>query len=335
MTSFAIVGAGVIGAHHAAILSRLASLTAIVDVDTARAEQLASAHGARPYPTLAAALGAAPIDAVVVCTPTGRHGPVAIEALRAGKHVVLEKPAEITVERTDEIIRAQRDAGTLVTVISQHRFDPATERVLEAIGRGEFGRVTSGIASVDWWRAQSYYDSGDWRGTWALDGGGALMNQGVHTVDLLIAALGRPVEVFAWTGTLAHERIEVEDVAAGLVRFDSGALGVLHATTSAYPGLSARLQVHGDRGSAVIDNDELTYFGDAAVTATGANTASQDPGRLSGAHHRQYLNFLGALAGTEPLRVDLATNRLAISVITGAYRSARTGRPVSLAGSAA
>jgi len=277
-----------------------------------------------------------------VCTPTGRHAEVAIEALAAGKHVIVEKPAEITVEKTDEIIEAQQKAGTIVTVISQHRFDPATEVTLTAISRGELGRLTSGIASIDWWRGQSYYDSGDWRGTWELDGGGALMNQGVHTVDLLVAAMGRPVEVFAYTGTLAHERIETEDVAVGVVRFENGAFGVLHATTAAYPGLSARLQVHGDRGSAVIDNDRLAFFHATpvgtepdeklmgATSDRAVPTAGSDPGQLSDAHRLQYLNFLGALDGTEQLRVDLETNRRSIGVITGAYESARTGRPVTL-----
>ena len=179
------------------------------------------------FTSLTDALQAVDIDVVSVCTPTGRHGEVAIEALEAGKHVIIEKPAETTVAKTDEIIAAQRRAGTQVAVISQHRFDPATEVAVAAIGNGELGRLTSGIASIDWWRGQTYYDSGDWRGTWELDGGGALMNQGVHTVDLLVATMGRPVEVFAYTGTLAHERIEVEDVAVGVVRFaEDGAIGV-------------------------------------------------------------------------------------------------------------
>ena len=258
----------------------------------------------------------------------------------------------MTTEKTDEIIAAQQRAGTLVTVISQHRFDPATEVVLDAIRDGRLGRVTSGIAAIDWWRSQSYYDSGDWRGTWELDGGGAMMNQGVHTVDLLIAALGKPVEVFAYTGTLAHDRVETEDVAAAVVKFESGAIGMVHATTAAYPGLSARLQIHGDHGSVVIDNDHLAYIhlapADApegagnppdtdnqvdayAATAEASAAAANDPGQLSDAHRLQYLNVLGALDGTQELRVDLATNRQAIAVITGAYESARTGRPVSLA----
>ncbi len=344
---FALVGAGVIGKQHGLVMSQLTDrveLVAVVDVDAAKAENLAARHGGRPYASLTGALAAEEIDVVSVCVPTGSHGEVAIEALRAGKHVIIEKPAEITTARTDEIIDAQEKAGTMVTVISQHRFDPSTERILAAIAGGGFGRITSGIASIDWWRGQSYYDSGDWRGTWELDGGGALMNQGVHTVDLLVAALGRPVEVFAYTATLAHERIQVEDVAVGVVKFESGALGVLHATTAAYPGLSARLQVHGDRGSAVIDNDQLTFFhvtepgaeaedrsyGSTSARETPEKTAGSDPSQLSDAHRLQYLNFLGALDGTEELRVTLETNRQSIGVITGVYESARTGRPVSL-----
>ena len=181
------------------------------------------------------------------------------------------------------------------------------------------------------------------------------MNQGVHTIDLLVATLGRPVEVFAYTGTLAHERIEVEDVAVGVVRFENGALGVLHATTAAYPGMSARLQVHGDRGSLVIDNDLLTFIhrtptdggaaeraygdpnadlnqvGEFPAAATPVQTAGADPGALGvAAHLRQYENVLAALDGTEELRVDLEVNRQAIAIITGVYESARTGRPVKL-----
>jgi predicted dehydrogenase len=345
----ALVGAGVIGTHHGLVLSQLADrleLAAVVDVALDRAEKLAAERGGRPFTSLGEALRETDVDLVVVCVPTGLHGEVAIEALDAGKNVIIEKPAETTVPKVDEIIKAQQKAGTLVTVISQHRFDAATEAVLAAVRSGELGRLTSGIASIDWWRGQSYYDSGDWRGTWELDGGGALMNQGVHTVDLLIAMMGRPVEVFAYTGVLAHERIEVEDVAVGVVRFESGALGVLHGTTAAYPGLSARVQVHGDRGSAVIDNDQLIFFhgtppgedpedrsyGSTSVR-TGSDagaTAASNPSGLGDSHRLQYLNFLAALDGTEPLRIDLETNRQAVALINGVYESARAGRPVGL-----
>ena len=354
---FALVGAGVIGRHHGKVISELADqieLVAVVDPLLDRAEEIAAKRGGRVFPSLSDALGAVDVDVVVVCTPTGRHGEVAIEALAAGKHVIVEKPAEVTVEKTDKIIEAQQAAGKLVTVISQHRFDRAFEITQQAIAKGELGRITSGIASIDWWRGQSYYDSGDWRGTWEFDGGGALMNQGVHTVDLLVAALGQPVEAFAYTDTLAHERIEVEDVAVGVVRFASGALGVLHASTAAYPGLSTRLQVHGDKGSVVIDSDEFAFvhFTPAGVDAEeklmgssakdlnqvedyrtgseGGATAGRDPGQLSDAHRYQYENFLAALRGEEEIRVGLAENRQSISLITGVYESARTGRPVKL-----
>ncbi|HSU34016.1 MAG TPA: Gfo/Idh/MocA family oxidoreductase [Propionibacteriaceae bacterium] len=353
---FAVVGAGVIGKHHGKVIGQLADqieLVAVVDHVAERAERITGEHGGRAFTALADALAATEVDVVVVCTPTGAHGAVAIEALAAGKHVIIEKPAEVTLAKTDQIIEAQRAAGTQVAVISQHRFDPASEVTLRAIANGELGRITSGVASIDWWRGQSYYDSGDWRGTWELDGGGALMNQGVHTVDLLIAALGPPVEVFAYAETLAHERIETEDVAVGVVRFASGALGVLHGTTAAYPGLSARLQVHGDKGSVVIENDEFTFvhltppgeereeklMGSKGAenlaemyraTAEASATAGRDPGQLSDAHRLQYENFLAALRGEAEVRVGLAENRQSISVIVGAYESARTGLPVKL-----
>lgn len=356
----ALVGAGIIGTHHGKVISELSDdleLVAVADSQVDKAQKVADERGGVAFSSLADALTATDIDIVAVCTPTGTHAEVAIEALRARKHVIIEKPAEVTLAKTDEIIAAQQEAGTQVTVISQHRFDPATETVLDAIRRGELGRLTSGIASIDWWRGQSYYDSGDWRGTWALDGGGALMNQGVHTVDLLVAMMGTPVEVFAYTGLLAHERIETEDVAVGVVKFESGALGVLHGSTAAFPGLSARVQVHGSKGSAVIDDDELVYIyrtpegqnpEDVFYGAKGAGTTNQvaelaspdgsaptagkEPGQLSDAHRYQYANFLAALRGEEEVRVGLAENRQSISLIVGVYEAARTGRTVRLVG---
>lgn len=359
----ALVGAGVISRQHGIVIDQLGGdveLVAVVDQDTARATAFAETRGCAVFAELSDAVAAeraagTSLDLVVVCTPTGLHAQVAIEALEAGAHVIIEKPADVRVERIDDIIAARDRAGRLVTVISQHRFDPSTEVVLEAIRAGEFGRLTSGIASIDWWRGQSYYDSGAWRGTWALDGGGALMNQGVHTVDLLVAALGTPVEVFGYTDTLAHERVETEDVAVGVVRFASGALGVIHASTAVYPGLIARLQVHGTAGSAVIENDRLTYFHstpagteapEIRIGVQGGDTNQIDrflgpdgtdpwagssvPGQMTDAHLYQYRNVLAALRGEEELRVTLEENRKAIAIITGLYESSRTGRPVAI-----
>lgn len=354
---FALVGAGMIANFHAKVISELADqidLIAVVGRTPEKAEKITAAHGGKEFTSLSEAMAATEIDVVVVCTPAGAHAEVAIEALEAGKHLIIEKPAEISLDKIDAMIAAQQKAGTLVTVVSQHRFDPGTEVALAAIKNGELGRLTSGVASIDWWRDQSYYDSAAWRGTWKSEGGGALMNQGVHTVDLLVAMMGKPVEVLGCTAILAHERIETEDVAVGVVRFESGALGVLHATTAAFPGLSARLQVHGDKGSIVIEDDELSFIHltpkDAARTENlsdsedgdinqvaryaqlqeASATAGRDPAELSDAHRHQYENFLAALRGTEEVRVGLAESRQTTSVIVGVYESGRADKPISL-----
>jgi predicted dehydrogenase len=276
---------------------------------------------------------------------------------------VVEKPVDVSVAAGRDVAEAAaRHPGLVAAVISQHRFDPASVAVHEAVTRGELGRVTSAVATVSWWRSQGYYDSGDWRGTWALDGGGALMNQGVHTVDLLLWFLGRPIDVVAHTALLAHERVEVEDTVAAVVRFESGALATLHATTAAYPGLTVRLQVMGDAGSAVVDNDRLYYFhsahrstapaaGDAGVGPTrgvggDGNQAAEvlsteETGRRVGGgpgtsamfdpHHRQYRDILEAIRTGRAPGVTVADALLALATVQAVYESARTGAPVLIA----
>src|SRR6476469_7958563 len=260
---FAVIGAGMIGAVHASAFSQLpetAELVAIVDVNRPKALALAEQYGAEHTDDLTGLLSRDDIDAVTVCTPSGLHADVAVAALDAGKHVVIEKQIDVSLAAADRIIQAETRSGRKATVISQHRFDRSTETVLRAVTDGTLGSITSAMASHAWWRGQSYYDSGEWRGTWALDGGGAVMNQTVHTINLMVTILGTPVEVFAYTACLAHERIEVEDTATAVVKFESGALGIIHATTAAYPGLDASLRIFGSKGSAVISDDELVFF---------------------------------------------------------------------------
>ncbi|WP_026923223.1 Gfo/Idh/MocA family protein [Glycomyces arizonensis] len=343
---FAIIGAGVISSSHAEALQSFpgqAELAAVVDLNPDRARSMAERYGAKAFGDIETAVAATGANVAAVCTPTGLHGDAAVRAMEAGAHVMIEKPADITADRIDRVIAARQRTGKLVAVVSQHRFDPATETVIDAIRAGELGRLTSGTANIDWWRGQTYYDSGAWRGTWEFDGGGALMNQGVHTVDLLVAAMGRPVEVVGFTATLAHERLETEDVAVGAVRFDSGAVGTIHASTAVYPGLTARLQIHGDKGSAVIENDRLVFF---HRTPAGADrpevfmgVQGQSPNQAdehrSGAAQpaalvHQYRDFLAALGGEGTVRVGLEDNRQAVALITGLYEAARTGRPVRL-----
>jgi UDP-N-acetyl-2-amino-2-deoxyglucuronate dehydrogenase len=333
---FVIVGAGAIGRLHASVLATGlpgAELAGVVDRTPAKAAELARAHGARPYPTLAAALEDA--DAVAVCTPSGAHADAAVAALDAGRHVLIEKPIDVSLAAARRIIAARRRAGTVAGVVSQHRFDPASQAVHEAVRAGRLGRISSAVVSMPWWRSQDYYDSAAWRGTLALDGGGALMNQAIHCVDLLVWLLGPPVEVTASTARLAHDGIEVEDTAVATLRFAGGALGVLHATTAAYPGLGARIQVHGDKGSAVIDADQLVHLhtadrgGGASEPAAPVPTGGSEPMAIAlDAHARQYRDFLDAVAtGRAPLvTLDEATRTLA--VVLAVYESAATGRPV-------
>jgi len=354
----AIVGCGVIGLNHAEAIARHPGLrlSALVDAVPAAARSLADhidGQG-RPRPLEYATLGAAlaaesphAVDLVVICTPSGLHAALAAEAIEAGRHVVIEKPIETTLPAARElaaIAGAAEAEGIVSSVISQHRYDPASVLVHSAIERGDFGVVTSGVASVAWWRTQGYYDSAGWRGTWALDGGGAVMNQGIHTVDLLLWMLGRPVEVSARTALLAHTGIEVEDTAVATVTFASGALGVIHSTTAAYPGPFARLQVHGSRGSAVIQDDRLEYFhtetlgdteeGNQAWSVLPADEVHGAP-RAGDAfvvgHLRQYEDVVDAIRDhRQPvMRVDDALASMA--VVRAMYVSATLGRTVAVA----
>jgi UDP-N-acetyl-2-amino-2-deoxyglucuronate dehydrogenase len=351
---FGILGCGVIGPHHARAIAGLdgAELVAVADVVSEQAEKLAAEYGCSPYTGLEDMLSKEELDAVCICTPSGMHADDAIAALEAGKDVVIEKPVDVTLGAVDRLLDTQRATGRRVAVVSQHRFDSATRAVHEAVSKGEFGRLTSGSAEVRWWRSQSYYDSGGWRGTWALDGGGVLINQAIHSIDLLQWLMGPVVEVIAYTGLLAHERIEVEDTAVAILKFASGALGTIVATTAAYPGLTARIAVHGDRGSAVIDDDELRYFhvaGDGqegAAYGGGENQAKKvmerygateygpgagsDPGSLSMAHRDQLRDFVDAVREGRNPSIDVEEGRKPLAIISAIYESARTGRAVRI-----
>ncbi len=197
---------------------------------------------------------------MTICSPSGAHLDPALAAAKAGKHVVVEKPLEITTARCDEIIQATDAAGVKLGVTFQSRFHQASQLLKQAMVEGRFGTVTLGDAYVKWFRSQQYYDSGAWRGTWKLDGGGALMNQAIHSVDLLLWLMGDVVEVHARTATMTHQRIEVEDVAVATLQFRSGALGVIEATTTAYPGSLKRIEICGSGGMAVLEEEDLKQW---------------------------------------------------------------------------
>ncbi len=359
--SIAIVGCGMIGLNHARAIARLPGLLVVAAVDSyaESANELAELwqreHGGnRPgvFDTLTQALDELSVDIVVICTPSGLHVQLAEVALSAGAHVVIEKPLDVSLPRARRIADLAQQAearGQLVSVICQHRFDPASQLVAEAVHSGEFGRLTSCVASVAWWRSQDYYDSGQWRGTWELDGGGALMNQGVHTVDLMLWFMGKPIEVVAQTALLAHERVAIEDIAVATIRFESGALAVLHATTAAYPELSVRIQVHGSAGSAVIDDDQLAFFAsapkDGQYDASGKSVRDRSAELLPAeqvygnekeadafviGHMRQYIDIESAIREGHLPGVRVQDAVLALAVVRSVYLSATLGESISV-----
>jgi predicted dehydrogenase len=346
---FGIIGCGMIAEYHARAIGEIpgARLVAVYDSSAARDKgsriaALATGPCAVEH-ELEALLAHPEIDVVCVCTPSGAHAEPAVAAARAGKHVVVEKPLEITLPRCDAIIAACDANAVGLCAIFPSRFSPANLRLKQAIDTGRFGRLTLGDTYVKWWRSQEYYDSGGWRGTWQLDGGGALMNQAIHNIDLLTWLMGDVVEVSAFTDTLSHERIEVEDTAVATLRFASGALGVIEAATSAYPGLLKRTEIHGDRGSARVEQDDITLWefqekvpSDQEVLAAlaargGGNSGASDPRGISHAGHRQQLaDFLEALDTGRPPAVDGREGRKSVEIIRAIYRSARAGRAVAL-----
>ncbi|MFC9279062.1 Gfo/Idh/MocA family protein [Streptomyces collinus] len=352
---FGVIGCGVIGGLHARVLSgyaplaRRARLVAVASPSSERARRLAEETGseATDADTL---LDRSDIDVISVCTPSGLHAELGLRALAAGKHVVVEKPVDVTVEAADRLIAGARQAGRALAVISQRRFDPASRMLRSALDAEEFGTLTSGLVEVPLWRGQSYYDAGDWRGSRALDGGGALLNQGVHAVDLVQWLMGPVVEVAAHTALKGHHGIEVEDVVTASLRHAGGALTSLLATTAAYPGRTTRLTVHGDRGSAVIDNDELTWFHAAgpevdtsAYGAYGAGNQAAErrpapaveqrdaSGLLPSPHGDQLLDFCDAVVEGRAPAVDGEEGLRALRTVLAVYEAARTGAVVQVA----
>ncbi|RYG26744.1 Gfo/Idh/MocA family oxidoreductase [bacterium] len=349
---FGLVGAGAISGAHVRALQSLAGkaeLVAVADIDFPKAQALSETIGAKAYPSLDAMLSDEKLDVVNLCTPPDVHADGAVAAMRAGVHVIVEKPADVSVAATDRIIAAARETGQKATVIAQHRFDASTLAVRKAIQNGRLGRLTRSAAQVRWWRPQEYFDMVPWRGSMAVTGGGALMSQSIHTLDLMLWLMGEAEEVFAYSATLAHERIEVEDQLVATVKFRGGALGLMEASIVAYPGLSARIEVSGDRGSATIDGDRLTYFHAAEPGETtgpyglGGDTnrvnrelpsegdgGNPDPATLAGAHALQIDDFIQAVQEDRAPFVTLDDARATMVVIEAIHESAATGKPVRL-----
>lgn len=349
---FAITGCGTISPTHAdAILSLdsdTARLTHCADIDPVKARSFSERYGLKAVP-FTELLQNPDIDAISICAPSGVHAELGATALRAGKDVIVEKPMDISLAACDHLDSAAKQSGRCLSVISQHRFDPASLRAQALIDSGRLGDLILIDARICWYRTQEYYNSAGWRGTWKMDGGGCLMNQGVHTVDLMRWLAGPVETVYAQTRTAGHNGIEVEDIVAATLTFTNGAAGTIMATTAAYPGFPARLALHGTRGSVVIEGDALqtvAIMGEepehpesaarSAICVAGGGTRSvvDNPFPVETnslapewgqAHAAQLLDFVRCCRTGERPVVDAEGAREAVAVVLAVYESARTG----------
>ncbi len=340
--NFGIIGCGVIAFTHASALKQLASegccLYGCCDVDREKAEAYAREHGVKKvYPDYPAMLADPDIDIVCVCVPSGLHGQVVMDAARSGKAIVCEKPMEITPEKIEEVIRVVRASGVKMQCIFQRRLMPVAIALKELIAQGALGRICMAEARLNYYRDQAYYNSAGWRGTWDLDGGGALMNQGVHGIDLILWMLGGQIDtLYGKAATLCRD-IPVEDTAAALIRMKDGALCVIEGTTTAYPGYSSTFTVYGEKGTVSFDDQHIIAwnFIDQENAPLRPDLGSDVVG---GAKNPIDIGIYGHICLLRDIAQAVRDDRapmlppeeaaLAVKVICAVYESTKTGLPV-------
>jgi UDP-N-acetyl-2-amino-2-deoxyglucuronate dehydrogenase len=344
---FGIIGCGNIAPIHAESICHIpeARLVAVSDVVEENARKLAEKYSADAYYTdFRKMLERDDIQAVSLCVPSGMRAEMGEACAQAGKHVLAEKPLEVTTERIDRLVESTRKAGVKLGCIFQYRFAEGPEYVKKAVDAGRFGRLVLGDAYIKWYRSDEYYRSGAWRGTRGLDGGGALMNQGIHQIDLLLWFMGPVREVVAKTTAIGHEGLEVEDLACALLTFENGAMGVIEGSTATWPGHAARVEIHGSDGSAVIEDGGLRFWRFREETEEDERIRQEQMGESvlgSGAgdplanlkwegHRRQIEDFARAILENRDPIIGGHEGRRAVEIIQAIYRSAETGKPVTL-----
>ena len=336
---FGLAGTGLIGKVHAGAIAATegAHLVAVCGRDYQRTQELASRYGARAFTNYREMLDQDDIDVVDICTPSGTHADLGIEAARLGKHLLVEKPIEITLERTDGLIRTCEHSQVKLGVIFQSRFLPAVQSLRQAVTDGKLGKLFLGDAYVKWYRTPEYYSPGSWHGTRQLDGGGALINQAIHTVDLLQWIMGPLESVFAFARALRYPNIESEDTLVASLKFQNGALGVIEATTSVSPGFKRRLEISGEKGTIILDGDEIGVWsieGETQPEAAGmghSTDGSKDPAAISDRGHRLHIEDMvrAVNSGSEPM-IGGKEARKALEICEAAYLAARENRVVNM-----
>ena len=327
----ALIGCGMIAETHlTALLAAGADVIGVYDKNYERASSFAAAHNMKAYGAMEDVL-ADDIELVSVCTPSGTHAALAEVIMEHGKYAIVEKPMALTVDACRRIIEIEQKTGRFCAPISQLRFSPVYRQVKAAIDEGKFGRMILGLLSMKYYRAPSYY-AGSWRGTRAMDGGGALMNQGIHGIDMMCGLLGYPTLVSGHTATLLHD-IEVEDTAAASLVFPNGTLGVIDGSTAVTYAKPRRLELCGTTASLTIEEDAIVHAQgiDLPVSRISGYKSFDDPTAIStDLHEYQFRNILAAIADEEPLYYTSKEALRTVSVITAIYESSCSGNRISL-----
>lgn len=333
-----IVGTGAITGKHADAISEIenAELVALCSSSPERAKAAQDKFGIDTYSDVSAFLTHPELDIVCICTASGHHMEAGILAAKAGKHLLIEKPIEINLTRADQLIDACDEFGVKLGVIFQNRFSADYLKLKAAVQEGRFGKLLMGNAHVNWYRAPEYYSNSPWKGTLEGDGGGAFMNQGIHTFDLLLDIMGDVKSVFAKVKTSLHP-IEGEDLGAALVTFENKALGNITASTALYPGLPERLEIFGKCGSAVLEAGKLIQWSiqdeepEPIIAETSTGSGAADPMAIGHALHKaQWEHYLNAVEKNEPVLVEGNMARKSVELIRAIYKSSELEKEVEL-----
>jgi len=337
---FAILGSGMVANYHRLAITANAEqgarLVAVGHYNPVRFAEISARFGV-PCVSQQELLADPAVDVVCICTPSGQHAAQAIAAARAGKHVLVEKPMALSLTDADAMIAACDQASTKLGVALQRRAEPLFRRVYEAIQAGDLGDLTLGVVTLPYYRPQAYYDQAEWRGTWTLDGGGVLMNQGIHLVDLLVWYMGDPITVQAHAGTL-YQSIEVEDTLAATLCFPSGAMATIAATTTASPGFPHRLEIYGTGGGIQIEGETVRHWvlaDPATATVERPETgppatagAGADPRGIAPAGHIAILrDLIHALREDRAPQIDGTEGRRSLAAVLAVYRAAGLSSP--------
>jgi len=337
MINFGLIGCGRVAPRHAQSLVQIPEtrLVAVADVRPKRAQRFAQEYQADAYIDHHELLARSDIDAVNVCVPSGLHTSVAIDAMQAGKNVLVEKPIALNLADADQMTSVARDTNTSLAVVLQNRYNSPMQQVRQLLDEGRLGHLFLGNACVRWYRPQSYYEDG-WHGTWSMDGG-ALMNQSIHHIDALQWFMGPVKSVYAYTATLAHQ-MEVEDVGVAVLRFRSGALGTIEGSTLTWPqNLEGSVALFGERGSVKVGGTALSRItlwkvhGELEREAEILTSQRVDPPTVYGYSHRKVIrDFAHALISGSAPALSGTEARKSLALTLAIYESARTGQEVQL-----